>query len=326
MRNLLKCSAVLLLSFPLLAQNAAKPATAAHATKSTAQPAAEASAPALPPGAPTVALAEAFFKRTFGYDPNLQIHVASIAPSASPELYEIVAVFSTTEGQQVIRWYVTKDLKYAVAGDLRSFGADPYQHDREELAKSAFGAVKGPADAKLLIVEFADLECPSCREAQPVMEKLYAEYPNARFVFQSFPLTMLHPWAFRAAAYMDCISRSNEEQAFAFARAVYGHQKEIESIVRRTGDDGKPKVDDAEVTGRMRHYTDTTGADPNKIQACAESADTTARINQSFALGQSIGVTGTPTIYVNGRMVGNPGAISYEALKAVINFEADQAK
>jgi protein-disulfide isomerase len=319
MRNLLQCSAVLLLSLPLIAQPA-RPAAPA------AKPAAESAAPALPPGAPTVELAEAFFKRTFGYDPNLQVHVVNIALSADPDLYEIVAVFSTPEGQQVIRWYVTKDLKHTIAGDLKPFGADPYEHDRLELAKSAFGPTRGPVNAKLLIVEFADLECPSCREAQPIMDKLFADYPDARFVFQSFPLSTLHPWAFRAAAYLDCISRSNQEQAYTFAESVYSHQKEIESIIRRTGNDGKPTIDDAEVTGRLRHYTETSGADASKIQACAESPETTARVNRSYALGQTLGVTGTPTLYVNGRMVGNPGAVPYEALKAVITFEAEQAK
>lgn len=320
MRTLLKCSAVLLLSLPLLAQ------TVKPAASPVANPAAQSTAtPALPPGAPSVELAEAYFKRAFGYDPNLQIHVANIALSADPELYEIVTIFSTSEGQQIIRWYVTKDLKFTIAGDLRPFGADPYARDRRELAKSAFGPTKGPADSKLLIVEFADLECPSCRDAQPIMEKLYADYPEARFVFQSFPLVTLHPWAFRAAAYLDCLSRANQAQALTFAQSVFTHQKEIESIIRRTDNDGKPKIDDAEVTGRLRHYTELSGADPAKTQVCAESPETTERINRSFAVGQTLGVTGTPTLYVNGRMVGNPGAVPYEALKAVINFEAEQA-
>lgn len=320
MRNLLQCSAVLLLSLPLLAQPSRPAPPAANPV------AAESAAPALPPEAPTREFVETYFKRTFGYDPNLQVHVANVALSANPNLYEIVAVFSTPEGQQVIRWYVTKDLKNIIAGDLKPFGADPYEHDRAELAKSAFGPTRGPANAKLLIVEFADLECPSCREAQPIMDKLFADFPDARFVFQSFPLSTLHPWAFRAAAYLDCISRSNQDQAYTFAESVYSHQKEIESIIRRTGNDGKPKVDDAEVTGRLRHYTETSGADPSKIQACSESPETTARVNRSYALGQALGVTATPTLYVNGRMVGNPGAVPYEALKAVISFEAEQAK
>jgi protein-disulfide isomerase len=319
MRNLLKFSALfLLLSLPLLAQTTAKPA-AAPAAKADSQ------ASALPPGAPSVELTEAYFKRVFGYDPNLQVHVASILASPMPDLFEIVTVFVTPEGQQVLRWYVSKDLQHAIVGELRPFGADPYEKERKELAKSAFGPTKGPVNAKLLFVEFADLECPSCREAQPAMEKLYADYPDARFIFQSFPLTSLHPWAFRAASYLDCIARTDPEKAFVFADAVFKHQREIESIVHRTGDDGKSHVDEVEVNGRMRFYTDTAGADPNKIQACADSPETKARIDRGFELGKSVGVTGTPTLFLNGRLVGNPGNIPYEALKAVINFEAEQA-
>ena len=320
MRTLLTCSAVLLISVSLFAQNAA-PKPSAPAPK----PAAEATAPALPPGAPTQELAETYFKRMFGYDSNLQIKVASIQLSPDPNLYEIVTVFVTPESQQVVHWYVSKDLKHAIAGDIRPFGADPFERDRHELAASAFGPSHGPADAKFLIVEFADLECPACREAQAVMEKLYADFPNARFVFQSFPLVALHPWALRASNYLDCIARSSQEQAANFINSVYSHQKEIESIVRRTGVDGKPTIDDAEVTGRLRHYSETAGADPAKIQACAESPDTAARVSRSIALGQSLHVNGTPTLFVNGRLVGNPGGVPYDALKALISFEVDQS-
>ncbi len=319
MRTLLTCSAVLLLSVSLFAQNAA-PKPPASAPK----PAAEAT-PALPPGAPTTELAETYFKRMFGYDSNLQVKVASVQLSPDPNLYEVITVFVTPESQQVVHWYVSKDLKHAIAGDIRPFGADPFERDRQELATSAFGPAHGSADAKFLIVEFADLECPACKEAQSVMQKLYTDFPSARFVFQSYPLVTLHPWAFRASAYLDCLARSSQEQAATFITSVYSHQKEIESIIRRTGVDGKPMIDDAEVTGRLRHYSETAGADPAKIQACAETPETIARVNRSIALGLSLHVTGTPTLFVNGRLVGNPGGVPYDALKALISFELDQS-
>jgi protein-disulfide isomerase len=321
MRNLLKCSAVLLLSLSLFAQTAAKKPASAPAPK----PAADASKAELPAGAPTQALAEAYFKRMFGYDANLQIRVLSIGLSPIPDMYDIAAIFVTPEGQQAVHWYVGKDLKYAVAGDLLPFGEDPFAGLRAVLAKSAFGPTKGPADAKLLIVEFADLECPACKEAQPVAEKLRKDFPQARFVFQSFPLEKLHPWAVRASSYLDCIARSNEDQSFTFMEAVFTHQKEIEDAVRKTGADGKATIDDALVTERLRRYTEMAGADPAKTQACAEAPATAERITRSQALGQSISVTGTPTLFINGRRVGNPSAAQYEALKSVVTFEADQA-
>ncbi len=327
MRNLLKCSAVLLLSISLFSQTSSK-------KKSTPQPApkpaakaaaASATAPALPPDAPTPAVAEAFFKRMFGYDPNLQVKVANIAASPIADLYDVTAVFITPEGQQATHFFIPKDQKHAIAGDMLPFGADPFAADRQELAKSAFGPTKGPADAKLLIVEFADLECPSCKDAAPTMEKLRADFPQARFVFHSFPLSQLHPWAVRASSYLDCISRSNQDQAFTFADAIFAHQKEIETAVRKTDAAGKTTIDDAAVTERLKHFTATAGADPAKVQACAESPETSQRITRSELLAHSLNVNGTPTLFVNGRRVGNPGSVPYEALKAVTSFEAEQA-
>ena len=317
MRCFVTCSAVLLLSVSLFAQSAEKKPAAKAAT-----PAADAAK--LPEGAPTPAMAESYFKRMFGYDSNLQVKVLNISVSAIPEMYEIATVFITPEGQQAGHWFVSKDLKHAIAGDILPFGADPFAHDRAELAKSAFGPSIGPADAKLLIVEFADLECPACKEAAPVVEKLRNDFPQARFVFQSFPLPQ-HPWAVRAASYLDCIALSNPGHASTFIDAIFSHQKEIESAVRKTGADGKTTVDDAAVTERLRYYVEWAGADPAKIQSCAETPATAERIMRSQQLGQSIGITGTPTLFINGRRIGNPGGAQYEALKAVVAYEADQA-
>ncbi len=320
MRRFLKCSAVLLLSVSLFAQSAEKK----PAVKAAATPAADAAKAILPEGAPTAAIAEAYFKRMFGYDPNLQVKVLGIGVSVIPEMYEISTVFITPEGQQAGHWFISKDLKHAIAGDILPFGSDPFAHERAELAKSAFGPSIGPADGKLLIVEFADLECPACKEAAPVVEKLRNDFPQARFVFQSFPLPQ-HPWAARAASYLDCIARTNPDHASTFIDAIFSHQKEIENAVRKTGPDGKTTVDDAAVTERLRYYVEWAGADAAKIQSCAETPATAERIMRSQQLGQSIGITGTPTLFINGRRIGNPGGAQYEALKAVVAFEADQA-
>jgi protein-disulfide isomerase len=318
MRKFLPCYAVLLLSIALFAQTSAKTPAAAPAP-------APAAANALPPGAPNLELCDAYFKRMFGYDPNIQVKVLSIGVSSISGMFDVTGMFVTPEGQQVVHWYVSKDLKHAIAGDILPFGADPFVTERTTLSSAAFGPTKGPVDAKLLIVEFADLECPACREAAPLMERLRNDFPQARFIFQSFPLAALHPWALRASLYLDCIARSTPDHAFTFIDAVYSHQKEIESDVRKTDASGKVTIDDAAVTERLRHFTDWAGADMDKTQACAENPATAERLNKSLQLGQSIGVTGTPTIFINGRRIGNPSPGQYEALKTVVAYEAQQA-
>jgi protein-disulfide isomerase len=284
-------------------------------------------APQAPPaGAPSEEQVNAYFKRMFGYEPNLQVHVLGINSSPIADLFDVAVAFVTPDGQQIGHWYVSRDLKHVVVGDVLPFGADPYATEREMLAKSAFGPTKGPADAKLLIVEFADLECPACREFANAAGKLRMDFPKARFVFQSFPLAQLHPWAVKAASFLDCLSRESNEKAFTFLDAVYSHQREIESDVRKTDPAGKAIVDEKAVNAEMRKYTEWAGADPIKTQACADSPATAERINRSVELAKTIGVTGTPTLYINGRRVGNPSATQYDALKTVVEFEEEQAK
>lgn len=318
MRNIEKYvaiyAAVLLMSISLIAENGGKTAKSADVAQ------AQASATG-----PSRELAEAYFKRLFGYDPAIDVKVLNIEPSPIAELSEVSILFITPEGQQQGKWYVSKDLKHVIAGgEMLPFGTDPFASERAKLASSVFGPSKGPADAKMLIVEFADLECPACKEAAPVMDRLRNDFPQARFVFQSFPLPQ-HPWAMKAASYLDCIGRANSDQAFAFIDAVFAHQKEIEDAVRKTDASGKTTVDDAAVAERLRQYTVAAGADTAKIEACAATQETSERITRSELLGKDVVVTSTPTVFLNGRRIGSPRADQYEALKGLVTYEAEQA-
>jgi protein-disulfide isomerase len=55
-------------------------------------------------------------------------------------------------------------------------------------------------------VEFSDLECPHCKAAQPIVEKLAADFPGSFHLCSSFA-SRLHPWAIKAAQYADCSDR-----------------------------------------------------------------------------------------------------------------------
>ncbi|MGC2208595.1 MAG: DsbA family protein [Candidatus Korobacteraceae bacterium] len=308
-------AAVLLMSISLIAENGAKSSATKSAGVAQAQSA----------GGPSRELTEAYFKRLFGYDSAIDVKVLNIAPSPIAELSEVSVLFVTPDGQQAGKWYVSNDLKHVIAGgEMLPFGADPFAEVRAKLASSVSGPSKGPADAKMLIVEFADLECPACKEAAPVMDRLREDFPQARFVFQSFPLPQ-HPWAMKAASYLDCIGRANQDQAFTFLDAVFTHQKEIEDAVRKTDAAGKTTIDDVAVVERLRQYTTMAGADAAKVEACAATPETSERITRSQLLGKDVGVNSTPTLFLNGRRVGNPRADQYDALKGLAGYEAEQA-
>jgi protein-disulfide isomerase len=305
----------LLLSASAFAQQKPQPAKApakntakTEATKPVEAPKAAASAQA---NLPTEATVMAFLKRMFGYDQNLVFRVTEIKETEAPGLAEATATVNTPQGQQVVKFYIAQDQKHAIMGDMIPFGADPFADDRALLEKSAFGPTKGPSDAPVTIVEFGDLQCPACSKAQPNIEKLMSEVPTAKLIFQNYPLEQLHPWALQAAKYLDCLGRANNDQAWTFTTAVYSHQGEIT---------------EATATEKLNNYVKMAGADPAVVSACAAKPETAARVIKSQALGNQLKVTGTPTLFVNGRKLANVGGTPYDVLKAIVEFEAQQKK
>ena len=90
----------------------------------------------------------------------------------------------------------------------------------------ANGPYRGSASKDFELVEFADFQCPHCKEAQANMEKLAADYPKARIVFQSFPIPSIHPEAVTAAEYGLCVSKLGSSTAFfQYAAAVFDGQE-----------------------------------------------------------------------------------------------------
>ena len=93
------------------------------------------------------------------------------------------------------------------------------------LQQRANGPYRGAAAKDLELVEFADFQCPHCKAAQANMDKLVADFPKARIVFQSDPLATIHPEATLAAAYGVCVAKEAGSAAFfQFAAAVFDGQ------------------------------------------------------------------------------------------------------
>jgi protein-disulfide isomerase len=263
--------------------------------------------PSLLPSEETV---NAFLHQMFGHDKSITWKIIEIKPAEAEGLAEVSILLSNPQGQQVSTIYVTSDQKHAVAGEIIPFGVEPFKEDREKLEKGQNGAIKGPAKAPVEIVEFSDLQCPHCKQAQPTVEKLMTDEPNARFVFQPFPIPS-HDWAMKAAAYADCVSQSNKAAFWKFIDAVYGAQSDITS---------------ANADQKLTELADSAGVKGSEVAACAALPDTRARIERSIALGKSVGVTGTPTLFIGGRKIANVNGTPYEVLKGIVEFAAGEGK
>jgi protein-disulfide isomerase len=294
MRSLFCCSLIMLLVSLTVAQ------------QSKSKDAPPPPVPAFSTRLPSEETVNAFMKQMFGYDPSVTWKIATIRPSPAEGLTEVLVVLSNAQGQQNSRLYVTTDGSHAVVGDIIPFGAHPFTPAQEALSKGINGPSRGPADAPVTVVEFSDLQCPHCKEAQPTIDKLMAEEKNVRLVFQNFPLPS-HDWAAKAAYYGDCIGRTSPDAFWKYVASVYDAQKDI------TASNADEKLT------ALAEQAGTKGPD---IAACAAKPETIGRVQHSVALGTALEVTGTPTLFVNGRKISNVSGLPYEILKGLTAFAA----
>ena len=275
--------------------------------KPAAKPAshpAEAASPKSDVVLPSEDTVNAFMHAMFGYQPDVAWKIQSIKPAPAAGLAEVDVNVSSPQGQQANKFYVTPDGKHAVIGEIMPFGAQPFTETRKELEKSVTGPARGPANAAVTVVEFSDLQCPHCKEAQPTIEKLLSEDKDVRLVFQNFPLPG-HDWAAKGAAFADCIGRKSNDAFWKFVSSVYDNQAQITA---------------ANADEKLTSLADQAGVKGSDTATCAAQPETTTRVQHSEALAHSLDVTSTPTMFINGRMI--PGGVPYEILKKLVDFAA----
>ena len=307
-RQLIMLCCALLLTLSVTAQEkpAAKPATKPSAKSAThaAGPADGAS------GMPSEDTVNSFLHDMFAYDSNLTWRILEIKPSVAKGLSEVDVLVTGPQGPQNNKFYVSADGSHAITGEIIPFGAHPFAATQAELKKKITGPSQGPANAPVTLVEFSDLQCPHCKQAQPTIDKLLSESKDVRLVFQNFPIPT-HDWAEKAAEYADCIGRTNNDAFWKFIHSVYDAQTDITA---------------ANADQKFKELTDAAGAKSADVAACADKPETAGRVQRSIELGHSLDVTGTPTLFINGRKLSNLGGIPYDVLKSLTDFAAKEGK
>jgi protein-disulfide isomerase len=183
---------------------------------------------------------------------------------------------------------VTADGKYLVMASEMPLDEDPVAYRRQKLANSDVVVWDTDAgrDAAVEIVEFSDLECPACRGKWPIINMVLKRMGNAvRHGMVSYPIVMIHPWAFRAASASWCISAQDPQELIPFKDTFYALQREMEvSLVTETSVDF--------VIGR--------GLDEDAFRDCYLRPASLDAVHRQMSLGQKMGVSATPTYFVNG--------------------------
>ncbi|MGB8029793.1 MAG: thioredoxin domain-containing protein [Terracidiphilus sp.] len=261
--------------------------------------------------APTREVVDSFLQANWGYDTDRMWQVQAIRKTAAEGVSQVIILIGDKTGKQkpqVLSFFALPDGKHIISGDdIINFGATPFADARQQLQQRANGPYRGAASKDLELVEFADFQCPHCKEAQANMDKLAADYPKARIVYQNFPIPALHPQAMNAAEYGVCVTKLGGSSAFfQYVSAVFD------------GQDGLATADGATLT--LNSATTKAGLDPAKVAACAATPEVKADVDASIQLGREVGVSEVPTLMVNGRVV--PATAPYDLLKKIIDYQA----
>ncbi len=152
--------------------------------------------------------------------------------------------------------------------------------------------VYGNADSAAILVEYGDFQCPGCASIHPTIKTVSEKYKDQlAFVFRNFPITQIHPNALVAAAAAE--SAGKQGKYWEMHNALYENQKSWES---------------ASIKDRVNiftNYASTLGLDAETFKTDVASEAVSQKISFDIALAKKIGVSSTPTFYLDGEELSN---------------------
>lgn len=229
----------------------------------------------------------------FKLPPAAQIAVAPLTNSVFPDYAQITATVTEGARRQSQNFFITKDERILVVGSLYALSTSAERDVVRTIVTENQPSV-GPARAPVTIVEYADLQCPSCARIHEFVEKqLLPKYGDkVRIVFKEFPLP-LHDWSSVAALANECAYQINPTTFFNFRTRIFASQSAINVT---------------NVRDQMLSLGEQAGVDRVKLAACLDSKSSLARVEKGLHEGQLLGVSSTPTFFINGKILAGAAA------------------
>jgi len=259
-------------------------------------------------------LAEAAKQRGLSQDAYVQAEISKRTKPVTDA--EVAAFYQGNAGQMqgrplevmapAITRYLTEqqegEARVALVNELRKTGpavrlmmdAPRFEVELED-SDPSIGSKKAP----VTIVEFSDFQCPYCLRVAPTMKKIRATYGDkVRVVWKDFPLTQIHPQAFKAGEAGHCAAEQGKFWEY--------HDQLFENQQALMPDD-------------LKKYAAAVGMDGERFNSCLDMSKHAEVVRDGVAQGNRLGINSTPTVFVNGRRVS--GAQPYEVFAAAIDEE-----
>ena len=245
---------------------------------------------------------EKYLRNMYAWGPQYEIKLGPAKPSPIPDLLEVPVTVGLNGQSDTAIVYVSKDGKFIFRGELTDMSVDPLAETRSKLHPGNSPSM-GPTDAKITLIEFADFECPSCRQLDRILRDLLPQHPEIRLVYKDFPLTTIHPWAMTASLAGQCAIQQNPASFWKIHDIIF---------------DAQDVITPSNVWEKMTDFANQLGLNGETFRTCMANPATAHEIDQTTAEGHDLNVTGTPTIFVNGRRIVGPDE---SLLKQFIEFE-----
>ncbi len=248
---------------------------------------------------------------------EVKVIISAPKPSEFPTYDAVKVSFSGQGRDQEYEFLVSKDQKTLVRLTKMDLSQDPYQNVMDKL-DVAGRPVRGNPNAKVKLINFDDLQCPFCSKTHSILfPELLKEYGDrVAFIYKDFPLSEIHPWALHAAIDANCLAAQNADAYWDFADFVHSNQQLINSS---KGLDQQYATLDLTAVARTSKFP----LDVPKLQACMKDPKSADFVKASEKQGESLEVSGTPTMFINGQML--DGARPASEIRAALDSALKRA-
>ena len=237
--------------------------------------------------------------------PGVTLRVTDLAPAEVPGWSKGTLEVSAAGNTQNMAFLVSQDGRYFISGEVVDLTTDPLQAVMKKIDLKGEPA-RGPADAKVTIVEYSDFQCPFCsRGYQVVEEQVMPEYKDkVKFYFKNLPLKSIHPWAEGAAIAAECAKQQSGEGFWSLYNALFKNQRDLNQ---------------GNLKEKVTQFAKEANLDEAKFTQCFDSKASQAQVDKDVEEATAVGANSTPTFFINGRRL--EGAQPFENFKSIIDQE-----
>ncbi len=245
---------------------------------------------------------ETFLRKLYAWGPSIRVKLGALREAPVPGFYQVQVEVTAGEQTDAAIIYVSKDGHYLLRGDIQDMTADPLAAVRAQI-QLRNSPSKGPTNARVVLVEYADFQCPTCRQLYQTLRAIEPNYPQVRIVYKDFPLVQIHPWAMTAALAGRCAYQESNEAFWKLHDSIFENQDVI-----------SPE----NVWQKMLELSGQASIGAEAFRACMASPQTRQSVMESLKEGQALKIANTPTVFLNGRrLIGADGRL----LEQYIQYE-----